>query len=268
MRSMKTLMGACALALFAGSAIGGATPGTLYAVDSSRALYKIDMDTGAKTLVATVSSNASTTAGLCYRPDNDTIYLSSSGNDSLYTLDVTTGTATLVGAYGDSSVVMHGIEWDTSTGTMYAASGGGGNFNAYTINPATGAGTLLGPMGVSSFTNLGYDSINNVMYATNSGTDAFYSFNRTTGALTLIGSLGGPTNPNGLAFNRDNGKLYMVDNNTDLLYTIDVSTGVATAVGSTGTGNLLGLVYVPVPTPGAASLMGVAGVAALRRRRA
>lgn len=268
MTTMKTVVSALALALCAGSAVAAPTPGTMYAVDSSRALYTIDMTTGAKTQIGTVSANASTTGGLAYRPDNNTIYLTSTGNDSLYTLDVTTGAATLVGAYGDSTVVMHGLEWDTSTGTMYAVSGGGGNFNAYTVDTSTGAADLLGATGLTSFTNLGYNSLTDTMYATNSNTDSFYSFNRATGAVSLIGALSGPTNPNGLAFNRDNGLMYMICNNTDTLYTINMATGAATAVGSTGSGNLLGLVYVPLPTPGAAGLVAAAGLVSLRRRRA
>ncbi|MFM9959248.1 MAG: hypothetical protein ACKVZJ_14390 [Phycisphaerales bacterium] len=265
----KTLFVA-ALALCAGSAVANPTPGTMYAVDSNRSLYTIDFSTGAKTLIGTIGTNSGTPGGLAYRPDNNTIYLTSTSTDSLYTLDVTTATSTLVGAYGGADVVMHGLEWDSSTGTMYGVSGGGSpaNFNAYTISTANGAATLLGNTGLTSFTNLGYNSLTNTMYATNSATDSFFTFNRATGGTTLIGALGGPTNPNGLAFNRDNGLMYMVDNNTDSLYTINMNTGAATLVGSTGSGNLLGLVYVPIPTPGAASLLAIAGAATLRRRRA
>jgi len=109
----------------------------LYAVDSSRALYTIDMTTGAKTLVATVSANAGTTAGLCYDPVNNIVYLTSTSNDSLYSLDLATGNATLIGLYGDSLVVMHGLEFDDSTGTLYGVSSH--NNGLYTINPLTGA---------------------------------------------------------------------------------------------------------------------------------
>ncbi len=226
---------ATALAVSAGA-------GTLVAVDGSRVLYQIDMTTGAKTMIGTVSSNAGTTAGLARNSSNGTIYLTSTGNDSVYTLDLTTGNATLIGAYGDTTLVMHGLEWDGSTGTLY----GGSNGNLYTINPTTGVAALVGTSGLTSFTNLGYDSANDAMYATNSGTDSFYSVDRTTGAMTLIGVLGaGSTNPNGLAFNTENNTMYMVDNSADNLYTINLTTGAATLVGSTGTGNLLGLVFIP-----------------------
>ncbi|MFN0133613.1 MAG: GC-type dockerin domain-anchored protein [Phycisphaerales bacterium] len=219
--------------------------GRLIAVDSSRALYQIDIATGVKTAIGTVSVNASTTAGLAYNPTTQTIYLTSTGNDSLYTLDLATGTATLVGAYGDPAVIMHGLEWDDSTGTLYGCSSH--NNGLYTISTATGAATLIGTSGLTSFSNLGHDSIANVMYSTNSGADSFYRMDRATGATTLIGALTGPTNPNGLAFNKDDGRLYLVCNNTDSLYTIDTASGLATLIGAHGPSNLLGLVYLPAP---------------------
>lgn len=240
--------------------------GRLIAVDSSRALYEIDMSTGTKTSIGTVSSNASTTAGLAYDAASGTMYLSSTGNDSLFTLDLATGAATLVGAYGDSTIVMHGLEWDSSTGTLYGVSGST-NQNTYRINTTTGVATAFGSTGLSSFNNLGYNSATDTMYMTNSGTDSFYSFNRTTGSPTLIGALGGPTNPNGLAYNSDNGLMYLVDNSTDSLYTVNLGTGAATLIGSTGSGNLLGLAYVPVPEPASMAVLGLGAAALLRRKR-
>lgn len=212
----------------------------LVAVDSSRAIYEIDMNTGAKTQIGTVSSNASTTAGLAYDRANGILYLTSTGNDSLFTLDLATGNATLIGFYGDSSLVMHGLEYDDSTGTLY----GGSNGNLYRIDKVTGLATQVGVSGLTSFTNLGYDSNNDVLYATNSGSDSFYRVDRATGAMTLIGPLATSTNPNGLAYDWSGHRMFMIDNSTDNLYTIDLATGAATIVGSTGSGNLLGLVYL------------------------
>lgn len=226
----------------------------MYAVDSNRSLYLIDINTGAKTQIGTVSANAGTAAGLAYSAASNTVYLSSTGNDSLYTLDLTTGVATLVGAYGDSAIVMHGFEFDDSTGILYGMSSH--NNGLYSISTTTGLATLIGTSGLTSFTNLGYNSITDQLFATNSGTDSFYLMNRASGAVTLIGALIGPTNPNGLAFNRDNQLLYLVDNSTDNLYTINTMTGATTLIGSTGSGNLLGLVYIPVPEPGTWMLMG------------
>lgn len=229
-----------ALTVAALSSVGSAQ--FLVTIDSSRAISTIDPATGAKTVFATATSNASTTAGLAYDSSTRTMYLTSTGNDSLYTLDLATGTATLIGAYGNSSLVMHGLELDTSTGRLYGVSSHDNGL--YAIDRNTGAATLIGTSGLTSFTNLGYDSIANVMYATNSGTDSFYRMDLATGAVTLIGPLTGPTNPNGLAFDSDTATMYLVDNSTDSLYTIDQTTGAATLVGTNGSGNLLGLAYL------------------------
>lgn len=234
------------LVVVGGAGVVSAGDPHIVAVDSSRALYEIDIATGAKTQIGTVSANASTTAALAVGPAN-TVFLSSTGNDSLYTLDLATGTATLVGAYGDPAIVMHGLEYVPTTSTLYGVSSH--NNGLYTINPSTGQATLVGTSVLTSFTNLGWHATNGVMYATNSGTDSFYSIDLATGAATLIGPLAGPTNPNGLAFDTDTGILYLVDNTTDTFYTINVTTGAATPVGPTGTGNLLGLAYINGPIP-------------------
>jgi DNA-binding beta-propeller fold protein YncE len=218
----------------------------LIAVDSSRSLYEIDPATGAKTQIGTVSANASTCAELTIGAGN-TVYLSSTGNDSLFTVDLATGTATLVGPYGDSAIVMHGLEYVPATDTLYGVSSH--NNGLYEINKTTGAATLIGTSGLSSFSNLGWNSISGVMYLTNSGADSFYTIDLATGATTLIGPLVNSTNPNGVAFDPDTGTLYMVDNSTDTFYSIDMATGVATAIGSTGTGNLLGLAWIDGPIP-------------------
>jgi DNA-binding beta-propeller fold protein YncE len=233
-----------AFSSFAHAALAGEAH--MIAVDSSRALSEIDIATGAKTPIGTVSANASTTAGLAIGASN-TVYLTSTGNDSLYTLDLPTGNATLVGAYGDPAVVMHGLEYVPATDTLYGVSSH--NNGLYVIDKTTGAATLVGTSTLASFTNLGWNSDTGVMYATNSGTDSLYTINLATGAATLVGPLAGPTNPNGLAYNRDNSTLYLVDNTTDTFYTINLTTGAATAVGSTGTGNLLGLAYINGPIP-------------------
>jgi sugar lactone lactonase YvrE len=103
------------------------------------------------------------------------------------------------------------------------------------------------------------------MYASNSGADSFYTMNRATGATTLIGPLSGPTNPNGLAYNFDNDTMYLIDNSTDNFYSVNLSTGAATLIGPMGSGNLLGLVYIPEPAT--LATLGVALALFAGRRR-
>lgn len=246
---IRMALGAITTCALAGSAVAQ----TLYACDSSRALSTIDMTTGAKTIVGTISVNASTTAGLCFNPDKNVVYLTSTGNDSLYTLDLVSGTATFVGSYGDSAIVMHGLEYDCRNEVLYGVSSH--NNGLYIIDQNTGAATLVGTSGLTSFSNLCYDLKNDVMFSTNSGVDSFYRMNRSNGAVALIGPLSGPTNPNGLAYDYRQDRVFLVCNNTDSLYTIDRTNGTATLVGSHAGGNLLGLVYVTNPTSHAADAL-------------
>jgi len=214
----------------------------LYAIESSRNFYEIDMASGARTLLATLDAAAGTTAGLAYDKISNIVYLTSSGNDALYTVNLTTFAVTSVGSFGDAALVMHGLEYHDPSGKLYGMSSH--NAGLYEINKTTGVATLIGVTGLSSFCNLGWDSTNNIMYLTNSGSDSFYSINLVTGASTLIGALNGPTNPNGLAYDHNLDRLFLIDNNTDNLYIINRTTGVANLVGSVGSGNYLGLVYV------------------------
>ncbi len=220
----------------------------MIACDSSRALYEVDISTGAKTSIGTISTNASTTAELAWDDVHGIMYLSSTGTDSLYTLDLSTGEATLVGEYGDPAVFMHGLEYDPSTDTLYGVSSH--NNGLYAIDRTNGAATLIGTSGLTSFSNIGYDSDADIMYLSNSGADSFYTVDRGSGAATLIGPLVNSTNPNSLAYNRDNGVLYMADNSTDNFYYMDVNTGTAVVIGSMGSGNILGLAYIPAEPSG------------------
>lgn len=219
-----------------------AQPNRLLAIDSSRQVSEIDMATGAKTLLGTVDAAAGTTAGLAYDRVNAILYLTSTGNDALYVLNPTTLALTSIGSYGDTAIVMHGLEYHEPTGKLYGMSSHNGGL--YDINKTTGVATLVGVTGLTSFCNLAWDSFNNVMYLTSSGSDIFYSINVTTAVATLIGPLTGSTNANGLAFDYNLNRLFMVDNSADNLYLINRTTGLPTIVGSTGSGNLLGLVYV------------------------
>lgn len=218
--------------------------GRLIAVDSSRALSEIDVLRAFKFSIGVVSMEAGTTGGLALQPSTGTVFVTSTGNDSLYTLDLSTGTATLVGAYGiTSSIVMHGLEF-TSSGVLYASSSHNGGL--YEIDPSTGAATFVGLTTGSSFTNLVWDSHTGTMYTTHSGDDSFRVLDLTLGIATSLGFLTHSTNPQGLAYHERRRKVYLVDNTTDQLYIVNTSSGLATSVGSTGSGNLLGLVYVPV----------------------
>lgn len=214
----------------------------LLAVDANRNFYELNMNNGAKTLLGSVGSAAGTPSELAYDTVNNTMYVSSSNNDALYTLNQTTYVPTLIGLFGNSQLNMQGMEYHGTSGKLYGMSQHDGGL--YEINKTTGAAVLIGLSGLTLFSNLGWDSVNDIMYLTNSGTDSLYTINLTTGAITLVGTLSGPSSPNGLAFDNVLNRMFLIDNNTDNLYTLNLTTGAATLVGSTGSANFLGLVFV------------------------
>jgi hypothetical protein len=215
----------------------------LLAADSNRTLYELDLVTAQRTPVVTLAAAIGTPSGLAFDPASGTLYAASASNRALYTIDPSIGAVTLIGPFGDPALNMHGLELDTSTGQLWGASQHDGGI--YTIDRLTGAATLLVTTGLGSFTNLGYDSRADVLFATNGFGDTLQRVDRATGALSLVGPLQTSGNPNGLAFHSGTGVLYLIDNSSDQLYAIDTATGRAHVVGPTGAGNLLGLAFVP-----------------------
>ncbi len=156
-------------------------------------------------------------------------------------------------------------------GAAYMAAGS----NLYTLNLATGAASLVGasPAPPSSST-LAIDR-NGVMYAHDIGADTLLTVNTATGATTTVG-------PHGLAANFAQGM--DVDFATNTLYATiytgagtgqfvswNTTTGAVTTIVDTGAAGwnaeIEMAVRSPVPAPGAAGLLGLAGLLAIRRRR-
>ena len=203
--------------------------GRLISIDTTRLISEINMTTGSRTTLGTLSTLVMP-GGLAYDKVSQKIYMSTSSDRSLYTLDLTTLTATLIGSFG-VAVNFNGLEWDSVHGVLYGASSHNGAL--YTINTTTGAATQITSSPTQMALNLGYNSLTDTMYATNNANKGWYSVNRTTGAFSLIGTLGtGLGIINGLAFNSDNGIMYMVEDTTsDGLYSVNMATGAATLIG-------------------------------------
>ena len=98
-----------------------------------------------------------------------------------------------------------------------------------TVDVATGAATFIGNSGVI-LTDIAFDPLGNLWGVSFTN---LYKINKTTGAATLVGSLGATNGANALVFASD-GTLYAAATNSTDLYTVNTSTGAATSLGSTG----------------------------------
>jgi hypothetical protein len=226
---------------------------------------------------------------------------SSFGIQSLYSIDASSGVASLVGSTGLRQI--SGISWDNVSNRLVALTVAGDQF---ALNTATGASTLIAdgsfgvPEGDVAFKNgLAYTSIFDNLHTWSgsswnqigasglapgadvsglafggsmllglatfgSGADQLVSFNAATGAASVIGATG--TNSlglGGLTHDFNSGKWFMTDSSS--LYSIDTATGAASLIGVHGLGGFSGLAYVPGPA--ASTVLALAGLVALRRRR-
>lgn len=196
---------------------------------------------------------------------------------TLYSINTLTGAPTIIGNSGNF------IGWLDFAATSSGLWAIGSDNNLYSINATTGAATLVGATGVT-------DSLA-VWSSLSSGTsglfldvqDNLYSVNTATGAATFVGCGGSLvfsvcSGPQMAAMGGSDATLYGIDDTINELYTVNTGTGVDTAsVAITGNfaGHFTGLSLAPtsvttsVPEPVTISLFGagIAGAAALRRRR-
>lgn len=231
---------------------------TLYAATGTfgvqGVLYTLDAATGA--VLSTVGSlndaagkNYGIT-GLHYQATNGLLY-GATANQSptspnyLVVVDPATALVTPIGPFG---AVMTDITIDPTSGVMYGISGYNQKF--YTINPQTGLATQTGSTGIG-FQNGGGFAANSsgALYGVNYF--SCYSYNKTTGAATLIGPTLLPNLVRAAAFNSSNVFYGLeggggIDNlHMRYLVTVNVSTGLATLVGAISANDLDALAFVP-----------------------
>jgi photosystem II stability/assembly factor-like uncharacterized protein len=153
----------------------------------------------------------------------------------IWSIDTTTGAATLiVSCTGIPHANFTGMVWDHTTNTMYGLSSDLTTSAIFTINMSTGVCT---PVGSSSATCAGgiglYCAPNGTLFTNDIVGDNLYKWNKTTGAATLVGSLGYLANygQDG-SFDLSDGKLYLASAGTDgnILRICDTTTGSASTV--------------------------------------
>jgi hypothetical protein len=222
-------------------------------------LYTIDPTTGAVlTTVGLLHDSANHPYGLTglkYHPTTGIFYAATSGQSPtnpawLATVDPATALVTPIGPFGDRSLTDLAI--DPTTGTMYGISGFDQKF--YIINTSTGQAVQAGSTGIGFANGGGFagTKIAGSGFLCGFSNFSFYSFNKTTGAATLIGATGlrnlvkaADFNPNNVLYALEGGG--GVDNtHFRWLDTCNVNTGACTRVGQITANDLDALAFIPV----------------------
>jgi hypothetical protein len=218
---------------------------------------------------------------------------------SLYSINMQSGSATLIGSTGLRQIA--GLDWDEVNNRMVALTVGG---DQYAIDTATGGSTLLldtnfgipegsiamiegqayttlfdnlhrwngsnlelvGPSGLAPGSDISGLDVGNstILGLALNGTrpDQLVAFDATTGAATILGETG--TNASTVAGLATLGSIgFMSDGQS--LFSLNTTTGQASLLGAHGVFGISGIAIVPAPA--SALLVGLAGLAAGRRRR-
>jgi len=189
------------------SALATAPDGTLYAADTGTdLLYVVDPGTGAFSVVGSFAYGNSvlnsTISAMTFI--GSVLYGFDGITDTLVTIDTSTGQATQAGApqpvssqYSGNRI--SGMAWDGTT--LYGTDPTSGTVNGtwVSIDVATGTISKLGTLSVTGPEALAYDPSTDTLYLAEARFDLFYTVDRSTGTLTLVGANGGGLGPNNTA---------------------------------------------------------------------
>jgi hypothetical protein len=156
-------------------------------------------------------------------------YAGTTGQTQLVQIDAATGQVTRIG--DPMAVRMHGLV-RTNDGSLYGINGFDNSF--YAVDPNTGQVTLIGATGYQLVWALTYDPSTDTIYGLArtdpiNNINSLVSFDRTTGAVTVIGNgIGGLTGTSGLAFDAANNRILAFDNADATFYAFDATTGAGT----------------------------------------
>ena len=145
-------------------------------------LYRVDLQTGAATLVG--STGVLGLFGLVYVPSSDKLYGSAAvSSTGFYELDRTTGAASFIGQPGGNIDGMTLVNGTTIVGIR-----AGGQGPLFTIDPVTGAGTFITSQGFVDDCGIAWLQATNKVYAIDISGD-FYAYDVANGyTRTLVAS--------------------------------------------------------------------------------
>jgi hypothetical protein len=170
----------------------------------------------------------------------DNIYITGNGGASLFVINSSNGASTYIGDFGPT-VLADAFRPD---GTLYGMIAAGSNgAQLATVNTVTGAATpIASPTGVPGLFSMSFTP-DGTLYAASFETDDLYTVNLSTGAASVVGSLGF-TGVMDLAWDSFDGKMYAIESfgSGSALYSINLTTGAGTLVTTPSNDCLMGLV--------------------------
>ena len=214
------------------------------------ASYSINSATGALTYVHYGVTDGTALYKLAMNPSGDYVYatLGYHGAVKSYGINRTTGALTWLSDWSLSpNASVNGIAVDPYGKYAYVAVGdsdsSAGGVHILSLNASTGEltqqGSLMATNGQAQA--LVVDPTGKFLYVTSNNTVIAYAINRTTGALSAIGSplnLDANSSPTGITADRSGKFVYVVNSGTNTIasFAINARTGALTSVGTTSTG--------------------------------
>lgn len=245
------------LLTIAGTAVISSAELLYFVDDTGHDLKTVDTNTLAVNTIGSLGLGGNF-ADLAWNASTQTMYYSGGrGDDNLYTIDLGTGAASLVGGHGVFD--MFGLSFD-GAGNLFGTNGAS---NFYSVNSGTGAASLIGNTSVYPG-GLTYNSSTGQMILAEAGGGQMYSINTGTAASTLLASPGG-LNDNGLVYSAASNTYFAMDYNGNL-YQYDSAFNRTLLGGGFGAVASVELAS-PVPEPATMTVLGLAALAALRRKK-
>ncbi len=298
MKKMRLALAAGALFVAAGSAVAGQT---VYGVTFDQRLVTFAPGAPSVFLTDTAITGLGadeTILNIDARPLNGSLVIMTNAN-KLYTVDAGTAAATAIGtgfAPPLSGAVEYGMDFNPTVDRIRVVDSSGFNRRlnpvtggaAATDTPLTVGGTPIGGYGtayrhwhfgfnaplftvrqyviVGTFTSFGLGEVGSM-----AGGNA--SFNG--GAITLVGGAFGSPSTDNIGFDifgpTDDAYVSLTDTSSfaSTFYGLNLADGSITSLGTVGSGSVRDSLidFTVLPTPGAAALLGLGGLAVARRRR-
>ena len=180
--------------------------GVLYATDNTNnRLVTLDPDTGALDTVIGSYGDSSTFEAMAYRSSDGSLFGIDLSLNNLVLIDTTSGAYSVIGALG-TTANFAGLSFALD-GTLYSIAHSGGDL--YTIDPVTGAASLvatgsgggIGPLGLAAHPTTGV--LYSATFVGSNSDGLLETVNPVTAVRTLVGSMVGGFQIEGLTFQRD-----------------------------------------------------------------